>query len=103
MKRTIKRIAPLQAGKMIGILYACMGLVIMPIFVLAAIGGAFAQSAQGQHESAAPAAVAAGVMFGIGLLAPLFYGVLGFVVGVVGAAVYNVVARWIGGIEVDVE
>jgi hypothetical protein len=103
MKRTIKRIAPLQAGKMIGILYACMGLVIMPIFMLAAIGGAFAQSAQGHNESAAPAVVATGIMFGIGLLAPIFYGVMGFVFGVVGTAVYNLVARWIGGIEVDVE
>jgi hypothetical protein len=29
--------------------------------------------------------------------------VLGFVFGVIGSALYNLVARWIGGFEVDVE
>ena len=40
MKRTVKRIAPLQAGKMMGVLYACMGLIFLPIFMLAAAAGA---------------------------------------------------------------
>jgi hypothetical protein len=31
MKRTVKRIASLQAGKMLGVLYACMGLIFLPI------------------------------------------------------------------------
>jgi hypothetical protein len=103
MKRTITRIAPLQAGKMMGVLYACMGLIFMPIFMLAAIGGAFAQHAQAQTASAAPAAVAAGVMFAVGLFMPVIYGVMGFILGIIGAAIYNLVARWIGGIEVEVE
>jgi hypothetical protein len=29
--------------------------------------------------------------------------VMGFIGGVIGAAVYNLVARWIGGIELEVE
>jgi hypothetical protein len=29
--------------------------------------------------------------------------VMGFILGVIGAAVYNLVARWIGGIELEVE
>jgi uncharacterized membrane protein YedE/YeeE len=67
MKRTIKRIAPLQAGKMLGVLYACMGLIVLPIFMVAAAAGAFAQHAQGaQASSTAPAAVVAGIMFGMG-------------------------------------
>lgn len=86
-----------------GVLYACMGLIFLPIFMLAAIGGAFAQHAQGQTASAAPAAVAAGVMFGVGLFMPVIYGVMGFILGIIGAAIYNLVARWIGGIEVEVE
>jgi hypothetical protein len=103
MKRTIKRIAPLQAGKMMGILYACMGLIFMPIMILAAMAGAFAQHAQGQSASAAPAAAVAGIMFGMGLFMPVIYGVMGFIFGIIGAAIYNLVARWIGGIEVEVE
>ena len=104
MKRTIKRIAPLQAGKMLGVLYACMGLILLPIFMLAAAAGVFAQHAKGaEASSAAPVAVAAGIMFGMGLFIPVIYGVMGFVVGIIGAAIYNLVAGWIGGIEMDVE
>jgi hypothetical protein len=93
MKRTVKRIAPLQAGKMMGVLYACMG--------LAAAAGAFAQHAQGAQT--ALAAVVAGIMFGMGIFMPVIYGVMGFIFDVIGAAIYNLVARWIGGIEVEVE
>jgi hypothetical protein len=34
---------------------------------------------------------------------PFFYAAMGFVAGVVSAWVYNLIAGWIGGIEVDVE
>jgi len=43
--------------------------------------------------------------FGIGfaLAMPVLYAVMGFIFGVIGAGLYNLVAGWIGGIEVDVE
>ncbi len=103
MKRRIKRIAPLQAGKMMGVLYTCMGLIFLPIFMLAALAGAFAQHAQGAQAGAGAPAAMAGIMFGMGLFMPVMYGVMGFVFGILGAALYNVIARWIGGIEVEVE
>nr|MBA3273122.1 DUF3566 domain-containing protein [Chthoniobacterales bacterium] len=31
------------------------------------------------------------------------YGIMGFVLGALSAALYNVIAKWIGGIEVEVE
>jgi len=102
MTRRIKRIAPLQAGKMVGVVYACLGLIFLPIFLLAAAAGAFAQHAQ-PGQSAAPAAAVAGAMFVVGLFMPVIYGVMGFILGVLGSAIYNLIARWIGGIEVDVE
>jgi hypothetical protein len=34
---------------------------------------------------------------------PVIYAVMGFVFGVLGAWVYNLIAKWIGGIEVEVE
>jgi hypothetical protein len=68
--------------------------------MLAAAAGAFAQQAQGtEASSTVPAAAVAGIMFGMGILMPVIYGVMGFI----GAAVYNLVARWIGGIELEVE
>ena len=72
--------------------------------MLAAAAGAFAQHAQGSEASwTAQAAAVAGIMFGMGILMPVIYGVMGFILGVIGAAVYNLVARWIGGIELEVE
>jgi len=104
MQRRIKRIAPLQAGKMLGVLYACMGLIFLPFIALAALAGAFAQQAHhAQGGSAAPAAIATGVMVGFSIMIPVVYGVMGFVFGVIGAAIYNLIASWIGGIEVEVE
>ena len=104
MERRIKRIAPLQAGKMLGLLYACMGLIFLPFIALAALAAAFAQQAQrAQGGSAAPVAVATGLMIGFGIMLPVVYGVMGFVFGVIGAAIYNLIASWIGGIKVEVE
>jgi hypothetical protein len=104
MRRRIKRIAPLQAGKMLGVLYACMGLIFLPFIALAALAGAFAQRApHAQSGSAAPAVVATGVMIGFSIMMPVVYGVIRFVFGVIGAAIYNLIASWIGGIEVEVE
>jgi hypothetical protein len=42
-------------------------------------------------------------MLGMGMFMPIIYGVVGFLFGVIGAALYNLVARWIGGFEVEVE
>jgi len=38
-----------------------------------------------------------------GFLAPLLYGVFGFLGGLLFSWFYNVLARWIGGIEVELE
>ncbi|MFO1461056.1 MAG: hypothetical protein U1G08_16830 [Verrucomicrobiota bacterium] len=94
-KRILKRIAPLQLGKMLGVLYGAMGILLVPIFLIVSLIG-----------SQMPAQQRAGMMtFGVGfaILAPVFYGVMGFVIGVIGALIYNLVAKWIGGIEVEVE
>jgi len=104
MKRRIKWIAPLQAGKMMGVLYACLGLIFLPFIALAGVAGAFAQHAQqAQNAPGPPAALMAGIMFGFGIFMPIIYGVMGFVFGIIMAAIYNLIARWIGGIEVEVE
>ena len=104
MKRRIKRIAPLQTGKMLGALYACIGLIVLPFFALGALAGAFVPHASSAQASSAPSsALMGGVMLFVGILAPIIYGVMGFIGGVIMAALYNLFARWIGGIEVEVE
>jgi hypothetical protein len=89
---------------MLGVLYACMGLIFLPFFALAGLAGAFAEhTQQAQTAAGPPAALIAGVMLGFGIFMPIIYGVMGFVFGIIMAAIYNLIARWIGGFEVEVE
>lgn len=89
---------------MLGVLYGCLGLIFLPFLLLAGMAGAFAQHAQQAHgASAAPAAAVMGLMVGMGIFMPVIYGVMGFVFGVLSAALYNLIARWLGGIEVEIE
>jgi H+/Cl- antiporter ClcA len=34
---------------------------------------------------------------------PVFYGVIGFIAGLIGALLYNLFARWVGGFELELE
>ena len=92
----IRRVAPMSVAKIAGVLYAVIGLVVGAFISLAALVGGIA------NRSSEGAAV--GAVFGIGavILAPIFYGALGFVTTLVMAALYNAVAGWVGGIEVDI-
>ena len=67
--------------------YGLMSLIICPLIILAAL---FAPKASG-------------FPIVLGILLPAIYTVLGFVVGVVGAFIYNVIARWLGGVEMTFE
>ena len=102
MTRRLKRIAPLQFGKIMGVLYGLMGLIFLPFFAIFALIGVFAQSAS-EDAGAAGALAMGGGMLLMAVLMPVMYGVFGFIFGALSAALYNVIARWIGGIEVEVE
>jgi len=89
---------------MLGVLYAFFGLIFVPFFAIAALAGAFAQhAAQSQGGSAAAPVLTVSIMLVMSVLFPIFYGVMGFIFGVITAAIYNPVAQWIGGLEVEVE
>jgi hypothetical protein len=44
------------------------------------------------------------MFFGVGaiIILPLFYGIIGGVFAAIGAFIYNLVAGWVGGLEVDI-
>lgn len=92
----VTRVSPLSCAKIAGVLYAIMGLLFGGVFSLLATLGAFA--------APDPGAGMLGAAFGIGavVLMPIFYGCMGFVMTLIGAALYNAIAGMIGGIEVDV-
>lgn len=94
-KKRIKRITPLQLGKMLAVLYGIMGLLFLPFLLIMSF-----------VASQAPAEQRVGMMafgFGFALLAPVMYAAMGFLIGLLGALIYNLVAKWIGGIEVEFE
>ncbi|HEX8618169.1 MAG TPA: hypothetical protein VF911_11340 [Thermoanaerobaculia bacterium] len=95
----IRRFGPLSFAKISGVLYALMGLIFGAIIsAVSIVGGVFGAAQQGGDALA-------GMMFGAAavVVLPIFYGVLGFVMSLIGAALYNVVAGFVGGIQMDVE
>jgi len=94
----IRRVNPLSAAKIAGLLYAVIGLVIGACFSL--IFGAI--GTLGAERDVPPMF---GVLFGAGsiILLPLFYGVMGFVTTAIAAVIYNLLAGVVGGVEIDVD
>ena len=83
MKKQIVNISPFQTAKVIALLYLVISL---PFVVLFAITFSFSPNPK------AP-------MMGMLIFMPIIYMVFGFIFTIIGAWVYNIVAKWVGGIE----
>lgn len=102
---TIKRFGVLSSAKIYGALMAIMGLIIGVIYglFLMLFGAAMmsmsrgGSSALGAGASSIVAALAMMVMF------PVFYGVIGLIAGALGSVIYNLLAKLIGGLEIEIE
>lgn len=101
MTKRLKRIAPLQLGKISGILYALSTILFVPFILLFSALASVAPQMEGGSSTPVPGILGMGL--GLIVMAPIMYGVMGFIVGVIGAFFYNIVAGWVGGIEVEVE
>ena len=97
----LKRIGPMSLAKISGILYMVLGLFIGLLFALFGLIGAVA----GAFSSGETQSPFFGIFFGFGaiFIMPILYGLIGFVMGVVSAALYNIVAGFTGGVELDLE
>jgi hypothetical protein len=98
---TVKRVGPGSAFKIGLVMYAILGLV-LGIFM--AILSMVAGTLGSLGESAAPGAKLLGFGLGFGaiIIFPIGYGVIGGIFAAIGAAIYNLVAGWVGGLEVDI-
>ncbi len=91
----LKGIAPLQCGLVLAVLYALLGLLFAVLWLPVS-----------QIMSHMPgASAAAGAMMGAMALVifPVMYGIIGFISGIVTAALYNLVAGWTGGIQITLD
>jgi len=89
----IQGLIGLIIGLLIGLIYGFF-IIVYSLFGAGMVGG-----------DAAVAIGGGGVVLGIVAIIffPIFYGVLGFIGGAIGAALYNVFARVVGGIEMETE
>lgn len=94
----IRRIGVKQTAKFVALFYFFVSLVFtLPIFLITLFLGT-----GGGTQGSMPfgGAVFGGIFI---LLLPLFYAVMGGVMTLVGAFLYNLIAKWVGGIEVEIE
>jgi hypothetical protein len=92
----IRRVGVLSVGKVFGALYCVFGLLAgLVVALISVLGVAVANQQPGAKLPPAILGVGAVVIF------PVFYGVAGFIVGLIGAAFYNIAAGFVGGIELD--
>ena len=106
----VRRVGPGSAFKVGLVLYALMGLV---LGICMAFVSMVAGSLGGLGHSPVPGSGGTGGSwdarsFGLGMglgaiiFFPVIYGLIGGVFAAIGAAVYNLVAGWVGGLEVDI-
>jgi len=87
MAQRIRRFGVGQTAKVVGALYALMGVVFVPFVLIASL--------------IAPEKPGFGAGFALAL--PILYGVCGFIFTALGCVIYNFVAGLVGGIEVELD
>ena len=96
----VKRVGVWSVARIYGTLLGAFGLlagVLIALFSLVAGAGMTAAGAEGTGWL--------GAIFGVGaiVLLPLCYGVFGILTGALTAALYNLFAGMVGGVELDIE
>ena len=97
--RKIKKFEPVSVMRVSAVCYAVLGLLEGAIFAAVFSFVPFA----GPDTGRMPRFM--GPLFGVGALIgfPILFAVMGAIFGGLGAVVYNLTARFVGGIEVEVE
>lgn len=92
----VKRVGVWSAARLYAAIMAAFGLLVgIPFALFSLVGAGLAPEARSWM----------GPAFGIGAIVflPVFYGVMGLVIGAVSAVLYNFFAGVVGGLSVDVE
>jgi hypothetical protein len=102
-KVQIKRMGVFSCAKIYAIVMAAMGLIIGVIYglIFMVVGGAMMAGGGRDSGTAGASSLVIGLVMMLAI--PVFYGIIGFIGGIVGALVYNVAAGIVGGIELELE
>jgi hypothetical protein len=102
-KLRIRKLGVLSVAKMYALMMLVISLIIsIPygLFIMV-FGAAMMGTGERAGLAAGGGSIVIGLLFMIGL--PIFYGLIGFVFGAIGALVYNIFAGIVGGVEIEVE
>ena len=102
-KLKIRSLGVLSVGKMYAVMCLVMSLIIsIPYGLMIMVFGASVMGT-GAREGmmAGGGAIIFGLLVMIGI--PIFYSIMGFIFGIIGALLYNLFAGMVGGIEIEVE
>ena len=93
----VKRVGVWSLAKMASLIYAIMGFIAGVIIAFVSLLGALGAAA---HE-----VPFLGAVFGVGaiFILPIFYGLVGIIIGGLVGLVYNALASVVGGIELELE
>ena len=95
---TIKKINVLSLAKIYGLLCVITGLVIAIFVVWAMSRTPLLPSIDGSLVGPS-----VGSLILTFILIPIGYGLLGFIMGAVGALLYNLCAKYVGGIQIEID
>jgi hypothetical protein len=98
---TLRRVGPGSAFKVGLVVYAFLGLL---LGICMAFFSMVAGSLTSMAGADAPTAKMLGFGMGFGaiIIFPIMYGIVGGVGAALGALIYNLVAGWVGGLEVEI-
>ena len=104
----IRRFGVWSVARLAAVLYAGLGLIFGALFAAISLVGAGIASAIRQGAGDTQFGSGGGAftaLFGVGaiIMFPILYGIIGLVFGALTAALYNLVAGVVGGVEVQLE
>ena len=102
---TIRRFGVMSVAKMYGMLTFIFGLIFGVIYGLFIMIFGAAMTAAAPSGDAATAGGIGTIALGLGIMigVPVFYGLMGFIMGAIGALIYNILAGIVGGIKFELE
>ena len=90
--KSLRSIAPLRAGIVLGISYGLLSLLLVPVFLILVAASKMTGSPM-NGMTALPLAMI--------VILPVAYAALGFLGGIIGAVVYNLIAKLTGGLKFE--
>jgi hypothetical protein len=98
-KMRVKRVGVMSYAKISTIIMAIIGLFLGIFYavIYAVLGPSAMQTAGAEVD---PLMTIGPLVI---IIMPIIYAIMGFIMGVIGAWLYNLIAKWVGGVQIELE